>query len=261
MCGEFMRVSEFMSPNPLIINPDMNLLQALEIMAERDVWSPLVKSDRILGFLTERDLINTVVSQKIAPEQLSVADVASRRYGVVRPGDSYVDAASAMMKVKSRLVVMEGEEIVGVVTAADITRAYASSKSKVPLRPYATWSVVKIGIGESVERAVELMRRERIGCLLLEEEGEIVGIFTERDVVKGFLIGGGDYCDPVGKYATLKLITIDPNATLPEAARLMAENRVKRLPIVQEGKVIGIITARDVVEGIWRESTLGIMTP
>jgi CBS domain-containing protein len=175
MCGESMRVSEFMSPNPLIINPDMNLLQALEIMAERDVWSPLVKSDRILGFLTERDLINTVVSQKIAPEQLSVADAASRRYGVVRPGDSYVDAASAMMKVKSRLVVMEGEEIVGVVTAADITRAYASSKSKVPLRPYATWRVIKIGIGESVERAAELMRRERIGCLLLEEEGEDSG--------------------------------------------------------------------------------------
>jgi len=258
-----LRASEFMSGNPLTVEPEMNLLHALDEMARRDVWSPVVlKEGKVIGFLTERDLINHVLSQKIPPEQLSVSDIMTRRYGVIKPDDSYLEAATAMMKAKARLVVLEGGELVGVVTAADIVRAYASSPGRaVPLRPYATWRLVTVRLGESVERAIDLMRRERVGSLIVEEEGSPAGIFTERDAVKGFLLGGGDYCDPVEKYATLKLITIDSEATLLEAARLMAERRVKRLPVTREGAVEGIITARDIVEGIWRESTLNIMTP
>lgn len=259
-----MRVAEFMSGNPLTVDPDMGLLQALDEMARRDVWSPVVLSreGKVLGFVTERDLINYAISQKMPPEQLSVSDVMTRRYGVIRLEDSYVDAATAMIKAKARLVVLEGDRLVGVVTAADITKAYANSPTRsVPLRPYATWKLVSVELSGSVERAIELMRKERVGSLIVEDEGKPIGIFTERDAVKGFLMGGGDYCDPVGKYATLKLITIDSGASLLDAAKLMAERRVKRLPITQEGVVKGIITARDVVEGIWRESTLNMVTP
>ncbi|MCS7103213.1 MAG: CBS domain-containing protein [Candidatus Korarchaeum sp.] len=259
-----MRVSEFMSKNPLTVSPEMNLLQALDEMIHRDVWSPVVlsKEGKVLGFITERDLINYVVSQKIPPEQLIVSDVMSRRYGIVKPDHSYLDAATIMMKAKARLVVLEGDKLLGVITAADIIRAYASSSTHpVPLRPYATWKLVSVSMSDSIERAIELMRKERVGSLIVEDEGAPVGIFTERDVVKGFLKEGGDYCDPVGKYATLKLITIDSEASLLDAAKLMVENRVKRLPITQKGVIKGIITARDVVEGIWRESTLNIITP
>lgn len=259
-----MRVSEFMSKNPLTLEPDINLIQALDEMAKRDVWSPVVVSSakEILGFITERDLVNQVLSQKIPPEQLNVSDVMTRRYGVLRPDGDYIEAAAVMMKSKSRLVVLEGGELVGVVTAADITRAYASSgKGSVPLRPYATWKLVTIGLDESVERAIELMRKERVGSLLVLDEGKPVGIFTERDAVKNFLLSGGDYCDPVGSYATMRLITLNAEASLLDAARVMAENKVKRIPLTQEGEIRGIITARDIVEGIWRESTLNILTP
>ncbi|MEM0268859.1 MAG: CBS domain-containing protein [Candidatus Korarchaeum sp.] len=259
-----MRVSEFMSRNPLVVEPEMNLLEALDEMAHRDVWSPVVlsKEGKVLGFVTERDLINYVMSQKAPPEQFRVSDVMTRRYGVVKPYDSYLEAATTMMKAKARLVVLERDELVGVVTAADITKAYAVSSTRpIPLRPYATWKLVSVSLSESVERAIELMRRERVGSLIVEDEGVPVGIFTERDAVKGFLTSGGDYCDPIGKYTTFKLITVDSEASLLDAAKLMAESRVKRLPITQEGAIKGIITARDVVEGIWRESTLSIVTP
>lgn len=258
-----MRVREFMSADPLVVGPDLTVAEALERMRERDVWSPVVRKEgEIIGFLTERDILAGIIAAKLSPHQVKVGDVMSRRYGVLRPDETLADAAKAMMKVKARLVVLEGDDLVGVVTAADIVRAYARiAATSSPLKPYATWEVLKIHSQASVREAVRIMKVERVGSLLVEEERRIEGIFTERDAVKRFLVGGGDPCDPVGKYATLDLVTLDADSTLADAARLMADAKIKRLPLTVGGEIKGIITARDVVEAIWRMTTEEELAP
>ncbi len=258
-----MKVREFMSSNPLVVGSNITIAEALDRMKERDVWSPVVREEgEIIGFLTERDILTGIIAARLTPHQVKVEDVMSRRYGVLRPDETLADAARAMMKVKARLVVLEDGQLLGVVTAADIVRAYAGTATvSPPLRPYATWEVLKVHYQASVREAVRIMKVERVGSLLVEEERKIKGIFTERDAVKRFLVGGGDPCDPVGKYSTLDLITLDANATLVEAAKLMANAKIKRLPLTSEGEIKGIITARDVVEAIWRMTTEEELAP
>ncbi len=252
-----------MSPDPLVVSPDITVAEALERMKERDVWSPVVqKEGEILGFLTERDVMIGIIAARLTPQQIKVEDVMSRRYGVLRPEETISDAARAMMKVKARLVVLDDGKLVGVVTAADIVRAYAeTTTTSPPLKPYATWEVMKIHFEASVREAVRIMKVERVGSLLVEKERKIRGIFTERDAVKRFLVGGGDPCDPVGKYSTLDLVTLDADSTLVEAAKVMADAKIKRLPLTLEGEIRGIITARDVVEAIWRMTTEEELAP
>ena len=256
-------VREFMSRNPLVIGPDIRVSEAVSLMKERNIWSPVVvKGGEILGFLTERDIIANILSEGIDPYQVKVIDVMTRRYGVLNPDETYVDASKVMMKMKSRLVVLDGKELIGVVTAADITRAYAESESTgPPLRKYATWEVLKVKSTVSVREAISVMAERRVGSLLIEESGLIKGIFTERDAVKRFLSGGCDLCDPVYKYAMEDLIVLDANSTLLDAAKLMSEHKIKRVPLVDEGEIKGIITARDIVEAIWRISTTEELAP
>ncbi len=258
-----MKVREFMSVDPLVVSPNLTVAQALDRMNERDAWSPVIRIEGdILGFLTERDIIAGVIAPGLSPQEIKVEDVMSRRYGVLKPDDTMADAARTMMKVKSRLAVLEDGMLVGVVTAADIMRAYAeTSTTGPPLKPYATWEVLKVHYQASVREAARIMKAERVGSLLIEEERKIRGIFTERDAVKRFLVGRGDPCDPVGRYSTQELVTLDANSTLAEAAKLMARNRIKRLPLVVKGEIKGIITARDVVEAIWRMTTEEELAP
>lgn len=258
-----MRVRDFMSRDPLTIDPGISVAGALDKMRERDVWSPVViKDGEVIGFLTERDIISSIITTGVDKGLVKVGDVMSKRYGILRPEETLADAAKAMMKVKARLVVLENGELKGVVTAADIVRAYAESTSTGPrLRPYATWKVIKVHPQASVREAARILKAERIGSLLLEEGGKIVGIFTERDAVKRYLLSDGDPCDPVGNYSTRELITLDANSSLADASRLMAENGIKRIPLEEEGEIKGIITARDVVEAIWRMTTEEELAP
>ncbi len=252
-----------MSRDPLVISPEIKVSEALAKMRERDVWSPVIaKEGHLMGFLTERDILTNLIATGTSPGLVNVEDVMSRRYGIVSPQDTLADAASAMMKAKARLVVMDGERLVGVVTAADIVRSYAlTARTSPPLKSYATWEVLKVHAQASVKESARIMKAERVGSLLIEESGSVKGIFTERDAVKRFLLEGGDPCDPVSKYATMELITLDANASLLDAAKLMAGKRIKRVPLTQGGSIVGIITARDVVEAIWLMTTKEELVP
>ncbi len=172
-----MKVREFMSVDPLVVSPNLTVAQALDRMSERDAWSPVIRIEGdILGFLTERDIIAGVIAPGLSPQEIKVEDVMSRRYGVLKPDDTMADAARTMMKVKSRLAVLEDGMLVGVVTAADIMRAYAeTSTTGPPLKPYATWEVLKVHYQASVREAARIMKAERVGSLLIEEERKIRG--------------------------------------------------------------------------------------
>lgn len=249
-----MRVRDFMSIDPLVVDPGISVAEALDKMSERDIWSPVVLKDgNVLGFLTERDILSGIITTGVYPGTVKVGDVMSKRYGALKAEETLAEAARAMIKAKARLVVLKDGELKGIVTAADMVRGYAESTSIGPLlRPYATWKVAKVHSQASVREAARIMKAERIGSLLVEESGKFIGIFTERDAVKRYLLGGGDPFDPVGDYSTKELITLDADATLADAARLMTENKIKRIPLKEEGEIRGIITARDVVEAIWR---------
>ena len=99
----------------------------------------------------------------------------------------------------------------------------------------------------SVHEAVKLMNENKIGALVIVRNGETAGILTERDLLERVL----EKCkNPkethVFEVMTNHVITGNPDMEIPEAARLMFENKVKKLPIVEGNALVGIVTLTDI---------------
>jgi CBS domain-containing protein len=117
--------------------------------------------------------------------------------------------------------------------------------------------VVRVQPSESVQVAIARMLEENVGSVAVTEGDRIIGIFTERDVLR--LAGHGEALGDVAVQSvmTTSLVTVSPDDEVLEAARLMGARQIRHLPVVQDGNVLGIVGIRDVlsslVERVWRE--------
>ena len=107
--------------------------------------------------------------------------------------------------------------------------------------------VKTVNVGSSIMEVAEIMRKNNIGSVIvLEGSGLLGGIITEGDVIKKVVALGADPKRvTVESVMTRDVIAIEPETTLEEAADIMTQHKIKRLPIVKEGAVIGMISATD----------------
>jgi CBS domain-containing protein len=110
-----------------------------------------------------------------------------------------------------------------------------------------TKSVITVLADASVYEAVKLLDENKIGCLVVVYNGQVVGILTERDLLERVL----ERCrNPretgVSEVMTKHVIVGKPDMELSEAARLMFENRVKKLPIREGNRLVGMVTLTDI---------------
>jgi CBS domain-containing protein len=96
--------------------------------------------------------------------------------------------------------------------------------------------------------AAEIMLREDVGSVPILEEGRLVGMLTDRDIVIRVVAEGRDARTiTCAEIASRQLATIDPQQPLEEALRLMGEHQVRRLPVVEEdGRLVGIVAQADI---------------
>ena len=100
----------------------------------------------------------------------------------------------------------------------------------------------------SAAEAARLMRDEDVGSLPVVEGRRLVATVTDRDIVVRVVAESRSVETAVGEIASRELVTIDPQQTVDEAMRLMAEHQVRRLPVCEEdGRLVGIISQADVV--------------
>ncbi|MDQ3067470.1 MAG: CBS domain-containing protein [Actinomycetota bacterium] len=101
--------------------------------------------------------------------------------------------------------------------------------------------------GTSVEEAARKMKSEDVGSLPIVDGDRLVGVVTDRDLAIRVLGEGKSADTTVGEIASKDVVTIDPQQDLQEAARLMAEHQVRRLPVVEEdGKLVGMLAQADI---------------
>lgn len=102
---------------------------------------------------------------------------------------------------------------------------------------------------DTVKQAAQVMNENHIGSLVvISGPGEVVGIVTERDILEEVVATGKSAQDvKVSDIMTSKIITITPEKTLEDASDVMTENKIKKLPVVNKGTLVGIITATDLI--------------
>jgi len=106
--------------------------------------------------------------------------------------------------------------------------------------------VVTIEADATVQEAVDLMNKHEIGCLVVVLRGKPVGIITERDMLKRVLAKS---IDPekvkISEIMSAPLIVGRPGMEIEDAVRLMFKTKIKKLPVVQKGRLIGLVTLTD----------------
>jgi CBS domain-containing protein len=119
------KISELMSPNPCAIEADKPVAYAARMMKDEDVGlAPIVEGDRLVGTLTDRDIVTRVVAEGRDPQSVAVREVASTDLVTIDPQQDLGEALKLMAsnQVRRLPVVEEDGRLVGVVAQADVAR-------------------------------------------------------------------------------------------------------------------------------------------
>jgi len=113
--------------------------------------------------------------------------------------------------------------------------------------------------GTTVLEALSLMADKNVGALIVLELDQLVGIFSERDYARKIVLEGKSSRDtPVREVMTTQVICVDPQRSAGECMALMTEKRVRHLPVMEEGSVVGVISIGDVVRAVVEEQRFQI---
>ena len=240
-----------MSKEVVTTTPETSLDAAAQLMGDKHVGSlVVVKYKTPVGIVTERDLLSKVLALGLFLPDEKVADVMSFPLTGVSYMAGIKEVAQLMINRKSRLAVFDKEgRLIGIVTASDLIKSLPDAyETEIKVDDFMTKGIVVTGEEESVISVARIMGRQRIGSVIITRREEPFGIFTERDLLTAFLAKGRTLFTEVGPDCSSPLLTISAGTSVHIAATTMALKHVRRLPVVRNGKLIGIVTARDLVE-------------
>lgn len=256
-------VQEFMHRYLEVVPQDTTAAATAERMGVRRIGCLLVESDDPkrgpCGILTETDLVRKVLAQGLDPTVTTVDRVMVTPILTIAADRSMLDASQLMESNHVRhLCVVEAGEIVGIMSVRDLVRSFVDAESgpiceldKVyrPLSVLMATTLATIHSEASLLAAAQLMREKRIGSLLTIEASEIVGIVTERDLVRKGLASNRDAGSThVSAVMSSPLLSIDVNRTIRDASKVMAEQGVRHLTVTENGEIVGVLSVRDLVK-------------
>jgi CBS domain-containing protein len=108
-----------------------------------------------------------------------------------------------------------------------------------------------VGPDEPVLQAIRVMAQSHVGALLVMEGTRLQGIISERDYARKVVLMGRSSSDtPVRDIMTAPVITISPDQFVEDAMRIMTQHRIRHLPVVVGGRVIGVVSIGDLVKSV-----------
>lgn len=256
-------VKDFMHRYLEMVPQETTALLAAERMGARRIGCVLVESGDPkrgpIGIVTETDLVRKVLAKGVDPAVTVVDHVMSRPPLTIAAECSMLDASHVMEGNGVRhLCVVEGGEIVGVISVRDLVRSFVDAESGPvieldgvyrPLGVLMATSAAAIGSEESIFAAAVQMSERRIGSLLTIEASKLVGIVTESDLVRKGLASNQDAGKTrVSAVMSSPLLSIDVNRTIRDASQVMAEQGVRHLAVSENGKIVGVLSIRDLVK-------------
>ena len=114
--------------------------------------------------------------------------------------------------------------------------------------------VVTIDSRRNLRSAAQTMVKHEIGSVVVAEGKKPVGMITERDITKSVIKGAAVLRKPVKSLMTKALVTAPPDMPIQEAFELMLMNKIRRLPILENNNLVGIVTEKDLMRWVLRVS-------
>lgn len=98
-----------------------------------------------------------------------------------------------------------------------------------------------------LSQAIEAMKTDEGGCVIVSDDGRVAGIFTERDLLTKVLVENANMDSPISEWMQPAVQTLSPDATIGEAVRLMNEKSFRNIPLVKKGELVGSISVFDII--------------
>ena len=114
-----------------------------------------------------------------------------------------------------------------------------------------------VSANDTVQTAARVMQTEDTGAVPIVKDGRLLAVITDRDIVVRVVAEGGSMSTPVGEIATQGVICATPDMTTREASDLMAEHQIRRLPVVEEDRLVGIVSIGDLAVKEGKDSRTG----
>lgn len=116
------------------------------------------------------------------------------------------------------------------------------------------WAIFAVGPDDPVLEAIRLMADKHVGALLVMQGQELLGIVSERDYARKVILHGRSSSDtPVRQIMSSPVHSVSSDKSVQDCMRLMTEQRIRHLPVLERGRVIGVISIGDLVKAVMED--------
>ncbi len=242
-----LNVSAYMTSNPITVSHDISFFDAVTKMYKNVIGNLIVvKDNEVIGLLTERQILQYLVTEKIIHDK-PMSHVATSMFTKISPDTSLLDAAKIRFEKKRKLLVFDHEKLVGILTTSDMLRGLRKLSTAPKLDKVIAPTIYTCSYDDSLFEQIKLMDEKRVGSVIVTKDGKPYGIFTERDLINNILAIGADMSESVGQYSSHPLVTAEVGINFHDAATIMADKEIKRLPLTSQGKITTIVCACDLL--------------
>lgn len=238
--------------------PLTTLIDVARMMRQFNIGSMFIEeNEKIIGIVTESDLVRKALTKGLPLD--TSARLLMNAPLIEADIEKSVMEANHLMHFNGirHLAVSEEGKVVGVLSVRDLVRHFSSdgdsplNKMGDILKPLTVMihrDIQTIDVSASAQAAAKKMEEKKIGSLMVAEGGIFTGMLTETDLVRKVVSYGLAASQiPVGALMNTPIIDIDVNASIQEANKTMATKGVRHLAVTEEGKIVGILSIRDLI--------------
>ena len=258
-----MQIKNLMSEDLITVDKDQNLSDALKLFRKHNVSRlPVVNHKELVGIISERDIANKLGSSKsesMPASRFHISSVMVTDVSTVPETMQLGEVAKVMLENGIGSVpVMRDDEMVGIVSKADfVTLAVGIAFDKISVKEIMTKDVVAVAPTDRLVHARRQMVDAIVGRLPVIEDDELVGMITSKDLMRAFIDFRKNVPEKYQKTQIKEVFVEDIMSSNPsyvskemsitEVSKIMMETGYNGLPVVEEGKVVGIITQTDIL--------------
>lgn len=125
------------------------------------------------------------------------------------------------------------------------------------IRDVMTPNPKTVSPNDTIQAAAQVMQTEDTGAVPVVQNGQVLAVVTDRDIVVRVVAEGGSFSSPVGNIATKSVICATPEMSTREAGELMSEHQIRRLPVVENDRLVGIVSIGDLAVKEGKDSRWG----
>jgi len=258
-----MKVKDVMTKEIISVDKDVDLKYVLDLMKKHEITKiPVVEDKKLIGIVTDNIIaykLGSIRKKGIPPSRLHASSVTEKDIEQISPD---TDIKTILKKVgepgPTMLCIVENDNLLGVITKADLLQLVDSKKL---VREIMNKKIQIVSSDDRVIHARRIMIDENIARLPVVDNGKLVGIISDNEIVfaladiKKYPLGRQKHqLDELLIKSVMKspAFWTEPNITATDAAKLMIKNNIGALPIIEHGKLTGILSRTDLLKTIPR---------